>query len=101
MSNYIISLLISLLLISCNNNLEPTIYPFKGVVIDIFSDKQKMMIKHDEVSGFMMAMTMMFNIDSSININNYQIGDSLNFNLQQGIIWEEFTFLTEIILKKT
>lgn len=38
-----------------------------------------MMIKHDEVPGFMMEMTMMFNIDSAINLKNYEIGDSLNF----------------------
>ena len=56
-----------------------TTYPFKGIVIDIFEDKQQMMIKHDEVPGFMMEMTMMFNIDSSINLYNYEIGDSLNF----------------------
>ena len=61
-------------------NDKPISYPFKGVIIDIFNSEHKMMIKHDEVPGFMMEMTMMFNIDSSINLNDYSIGDSLNFN---------------------
>ena len=61
-------------------NRQPISYPFKGIVIDIFSSDHKMMIKHDEVPDFMMEMTMMFNIDSSINLENYTIGDSLNFN---------------------
>ena len=55
-------------------------YPFKGIVIDVFKEQNKMMIKHDEVPGFMMEMTMMFNIKPSINLDNYSIGDSLNFN---------------------
>tara|TARA_Y100000591_G_scaffold74970_2_gene62439 strand:+ start:684 stop:1562 length:879 start_codon:yes stop_codon:yes gene_type:complete len=72
--------LIILFLFSCSKQENPiTTYPFKGIVIDIFEDKQQMMIKHDEVPGFMMEMTMMFNIDSSINLYNYEIGDSLNF----------------------
>ena len=51
MSNYITSLLIALLLISCNNHIKPIIYPFTGIIVDIFDDEQKMMIKHDEVPG--------------------------------------------------
>ena len=66
---------------SCNSKSnETTVYPFKGILIDIMSSEYKMMIKHDEVPGFMMEMTMMFNIDSSIDMNKYTPGDSLNFN---------------------
>tara|TARA_B110000014_G_C20121184_1_gene594236 strand:+ start:83 stop:964 length:882 start_codon:yes stop_codon:yes gene_type:complete len=76
------SILFSLLcFVACNKqDASPTIYQFKGIVIDIFDADQKMMIKHDEVPGFMMKMTMMFNIDSSINLDDYSTGDSLNFN---------------------
>ena len=77
---YKIFFLLLILLCSCENNKEPIIHPFKGVVVDIFKEKSKMMIKHDEVPGFMMEMTMMFNIEPSINMNYYKIGDSLNFN---------------------
>ena len=43
------------------------------IVIDIFKEQRKMMIKHDEVPGFMMEMTMMFNIDPSIDLEYYAI----------------------------
>ena len=103
MKKYI--LFIILFLISCDNNSGGTtqkstkkiesrqpeisvdeqinnqnIYQFKGVIINIINDKQQMLIKHDEVPDFMMEMTMIFNIDSLINMNDYTIGDSLNFN---------------------
>ena len=39
-----------------------------------------MLIDHEEVPGFMEKMVMVFNIDSSINLNQFNIGDSLNFN---------------------
>jgi len=66
---------------SCNNKTtETTVYPFKGILIDVIYSEHKMMIKHDAVPGFMMEMTMMFNIDPSIDMNKYTPGDSLNFN---------------------
>ncbi len=78
MHKILIPLLIFLL--SCENKQkDPTIYPFKGIVIDVFKDQNKMMIKHDEVPGFMMEMTMMFNIEPTINLDYYAVGDSLNF----------------------
>ena len=74
-------LFLLILLFSCGDKTpEYTMYPFKGIVIDVFKEQQKMLIKHDEVPGFMMEMTMMFNIEPSINLENYSIGDSLNFN---------------------
>ena len=86
-------LLILLICISCNKSTDPTVivspvkekpivatYQFQGIIIDIMNETQQMLIKHDEVPDFMMKMTMMFNIDSSINMNDYRAGDSLNFN---------------------
>ena len=75
-----ISFLLILLFSCVDQKPEYTIYPFKGIVIDVFKEQQKMLIKHDEVPGFMMEMTMMFNIEPSIKLENYSIGDSLNFN---------------------
>jgi len=74
-------LFLLILLFSCvDKKPEYTMHPFKGIVIDVFKEQQKMLIKHDEVPGFMMEMTMMFNIEPSIKLENYSIGDSLNFN---------------------
>ena len=78
-----ITLLFTLILILFLNNNQTkkiTIYPFKGIIIDNYFEDFKMMVKHDEVPGFMMEMTMMFNIDSSIKMNNFTKGDSIHFN---------------------
>jgi protein SCO1/2 len=74
-------LILLLILFSCSEQKkQPKSYPFKGVIIDIFKEQKKMMIKHDEVPGFMMEMTMMFNIEPSIDFELFEVGDSLNFN---------------------
>tara|TARA_B100000614_G_scaffold159005_1_gene140803 strand:- start:1099 stop:1974 length:876 start_codon:yes stop_codon:yes gene_type:complete len=80
-----IKILITLFLFftSCSNQQEKSFdetYPFKGVIIKKIDEKQQMLINHDEVPGFMDKMVMTFNIDSSVNMDMYNIGDSLNFN---------------------
>tara|TARA_Y100001968_G_scaffold323632_1_gene361634 strand:- start:1507 stop:2394 length:888 start_codon:yes stop_codon:yes gene_type:complete len=76
-------ILIIFLLISCSKDIDKPYdksYPFTGTVIKKFDENNQMLIDHEEVPGFMDKMVMMFNIDSTIDINNYNVGDSLNFN---------------------
>ena len=80
---YNIIFIILLLIVSCSKSVKKEYdqsYPFTGIIIKKFEDKNQMLIEHDEVPGFMDKMVMMFNIDSTIDINNYNVGDSLNFN---------------------
>ena len=80
---YKILLSISLLLISCSESIDKEydqVYSFTGIIIKKFNDKQQMLIDHEAVPGFMDKMVMMFNIDSTVDMNNYNIGDSLNFD---------------------
>ena len=85
---YKILLTIFFLFISCAKSSPEEIveknyddmYPFTGIIIKKFDDKNQMLIDHEEVPGFMDKMVMMFNIDSTIDVNNYNVGDSLNFN---------------------
>ena len=80
---YKIILSIFFLLISCYKITEKNyddVYPFTGIIIKKIDDKNQMLINHEEVPGFMDKMIMLFNIDSAINMNQYNIGDSLNFN---------------------
>ena len=74
---------IFLLLISCSKNIEKEydqVYSFTGIIIKKFDEKQQMLIDHEEVPGFMDKMVMIFNIDTTINMEQYNVGDSLNFN---------------------
>ena len=40
-----------------------------------------MLIKHDEIKDFMMQMTMPFNVKEDENLEKFNIGDSIHFNL--------------------
>ena len=40
-------------------------YPLKGVVTSVLPDRSALMVKHEEIPGFMRAMTMMFKVDAA------------------------------------
>jgi len=80
MKNIILTI-ISLLLIHCAGEKS---YPVIGTIIEIRKDANEFLIHHDEIPGFMMAMTMPFKLKDSLDINNYAVGDSLHFRLIMG-----------------
>ncbi|RXK55116.1 copper-binding protein [Oleiharenicola lentus] len=40
-------------------------YPLKGVIVDILAEKSALLVKHEEIPGYMMAMTMLFQVDAA------------------------------------
>lgn len=44
----------------------PKLHPLKGVVVDVFADKQSLLVKHEEVPGVMHAMTMAFHVEPAV-----------------------------------
>ena len=56
-------------------------YDVVGVVLDKFPDRNELSIHHDEIPGFMMAMTMNFKLSNNLYADNFQIGDSIHFKL--------------------
>jgi len=40
-------------------------FPLKGVVVDILAGQSALLVKHEEIPGYMMAMTMMFKVDAA------------------------------------
>ena len=79
--NKTILIIISLFLIHCSREKS---YSVKGTIVDIRNDSNELLIHHDEIPGFMMAMTMPFKLADSTDINKYNIGDSLHFTLVMG-----------------
>ena len=75
----IISSVILLLFFACS---EKKFYSVKGTIIEIRKESNEFLIHHDEISGFMMAMTMPFKLADSLDITRYTIGDSLKFRLE-------------------
>ena len=56
-------------------------YSVKGTIIEIRKESNEFLIHHDEIPGFMMAMTMPFKLADSLDINRFGIGDSVDFRL--------------------
>lgn len=40
-------------------------YPLKGVIVDLLADQSALLVKHEEIPGYMTAMTMMFKVDAA------------------------------------
>ena len=73
---FFISILI--IFISCDS---PQTYKVTGVIKEIDSMNQKMLIDHNEIPGFMMQMVMYFKLHNSIDIKQFAINDSVSFDL--------------------
>ncbi len=63
---------------NCNSKVT---YPVIGVIIEIQPEVNQLLIKHDEIKNFMMAMTMPFNLLKNENLKKFTKGDSIHFNL--------------------
>lgn len=40
-------------------------HPLKGVIVDVLADQSALLVKHEEIPGYMPAMTMMFKVDTA------------------------------------
>ena len=68
-----------LILSGCNKGKN---YPVQGTIIEVRKKTNEFLIHHDEIPNFMMAMTMPFKLEDSLDINRYSVGDSLKFRLE-------------------
>ena len=57
-------------------------YPVRGTILEVRKESNEFLIHHDEIPGFMMAMTMPFKLADSLDINRFGVGDSLKFRLE-------------------
>ena len=62
--------LILIILLSCQ---IPIKHSVTGVIKEIDINKNRLLIDHDEIPGFMDKMVMYFNLHKSIDINNFSI----------------------------
>jgi len=51
-------------------------YPLKGVITSVLPDRSALMVKHEEIPGFMRAMTMMFKVDAA-TLKSAKKGDTV------------------------
>jgi len=69
---------ILLILFGCNREKN---YLVRGTLIEVRKETNEFLIHHDEIPRFMMAMTMPFKLADSLDINRFEVGDSLKFRL--------------------
>ena len=56
-------------------------FQVKGVVREIIPERKKIKITHEEISGYMEAMTMMLDVRDAKELFGLQAGDSLSFRM--------------------
>ena len=77
-------------------------YNVVGVILDKFPERNELSIHHDEIPDFMMAMTMNFKLSNHLNIENFQIGDSVHFRLfieENNFYSDNFKILDNVDIK--
>ena len=68
-------------------------YPLKGTVLSVNAANARLRVKHDEIPGFMEAMTMEFEATTSAELANIKPGDTITGKLR---VTENQTKLSEI-----
>ena len=59
-----------------------TNYQVKGVVKSLKPDEKEVVIKHEEIPGYMMAMTMPFSVRDTNELRGVKPGDSVEFRMR-------------------
>ena len=69
------------------NAAEVKRHALKGVVTSVLPERSALMVKHEEIPGFMRAMTMMFKVDAA-TLRNVKKGDAITGMMsRQGDEW--------------
>jgi protein SCO1 len=68
-------------------------FPLTGEVVAIKADRSQVKVKHEEIPGFMPAMTMDFNVKAAGELNGIAVGDRLAATL---VLTDEESHLTAI-----
>ena len=75
-------ILFSIILLIVLGCAEKKLFPVRGVIIEVRKESNEFLIHHDEIPGFMMSMTMPFKLADSLDMNRFEVGDSLKFLLE-------------------
>jgi protein SCO1/2 len=73
------ALVVALLaMVSCSQSKQ---YELKGQILAVNRDKQELLLKHEEITGYMMAMTMPYKVRSAGMLDNVGAGDLITARL--------------------
>jgi len=60
---------------------NPQIYQVKGLIKEVLPEKKKVKIAHEDIPGYMEAMTMMLDVRDARELQGLQPGDSVTFRM--------------------
>ena len=60
---------------------NPQVYKVKGVIKELLPEKKKVKIAHENIPGYMEAMTMMLDVREAKELQGLQPGDSITFRM--------------------
>ncbi len=73
--------ILAIFLGSCTRNHEKPVdlvtFALKGVVVEIDTARNRVMVAHEEIPNYMMAMTMPFKVKNRALLHDLQVGDSI------------------------
>jgi len=61
--------------------IEVKIYDLTGEVVAVDAPGRELQIRHDEIPGFMKAMTMPFTVSEDVDMDDFRVGDELEAKL--------------------
>ena len=78
---------------ACSSPPEKRSYPLQGQVLAVTPDHQLATVKHEEIKGFMMAMTMAYKVSDPKLLNGIAPGDLINATL---VVEPNGAYLSEV-----
>jgi protein SCO1/2 len=69
------------------------IYQVKGVVREVHPERNKVKVAHEEIPGYMEAMTMMLDVKEAKELDGLQVGDMVSFRM---IVTEDDGWIDQI-----
>ena len=84
---------LALLMYSCAGRSDERRYPLHGQVLSLEPERKTLTVKHDEIKGFMPAMTMPYDVQESKALEGLALGDLIDAKL---VVFSNGAYLTDI-----
>lgn len=81
MKQWVVTALLVLVSAGCEKSEKETVYQARGVIQAIEPDGRTARIKHEDIPGYMMAMTMPLTVKNTNDLAGFKSGDIVNFEM--------------------
>lgn len=92
-AHFVVSMALASLVAACGSKPDQREYPLQGQVLSVAADRQQATINHEEIKGFMAAMTMPYKVREARQLEGVAPGDLINAKL---IVLSNDAYLTDV-----